>query len=195
MRSDRDEAAFGKLARFVMSETVGSEFLRTLARVERALAGVDHVLIGGQAVFFSGYERFSGDVDVGVIRPLRDVAALLQRAGFESRGGARFVDPETGVEVDVVKLPRCTIPYVKRPTLAKAAQGLDVPVLPLPALVALKVKVGRAKDEADVIELVKAGSVPDRDEVVRLLRSMGEPAESYDRLLERARKESQAGGR
>lgn len=175
-----------------MSDTLGAEFITTLAHIDDALKGVDHVLIGGQAVFFSGYERFSADIDIGVIRPVREVAACLVKGGFVLVKGARLVDPLTRVEVDVVKLPRCTIPFVKKPRRVKASPDLDVPVLGLPALVALKVKVGRLKDEADVVELLKAGSVPDRDEVVRLLRSLGETAESYDRLVERAEQEKRS---
>jgi len=184
-----DQERVQRLARFVMSDTIGPEFLSSLARIERALVGFEHALIGGQAVFYSGYERFSGDIDVGVIRPVRDAAAALVKAGFRLREGARFVDPDTQVEVDVVKLPRVTIPYVKTPRRVDAGPGLVVPVLPLPALMALKMKVGRLKDEADVIELLKAGAVPDRDEVVRILRGLGETAEGYDRLVLRAKTE------
>lgn len=168
-----------------MSDTIEPNVLRTVERVERSLAEIEHVLIGGQAVYFSGYQRFSKDVDIGVIRPVREAAAALLRGGFQSIQGARFVDPDTRVEVDVVKLPRATIPYVKTPTRVDAG-GLTLPVLPLPALVALKVKVGRAKDEADVIELLKAGSVPDRDEVARILKGLGETGDGYDRLVQRA---------
>lgn len=85
-----------------MSDTIGPEFQATIAKVERALAEVEHVLIGGQAVFFSGYERFSADVDVGVIVPVRDPCARMARGGFVHKVGARFVDPDTEVEVDVV---------------------------------------------------------------------------------------------
>ncbi|MCO5166481.1 MAG: hypothetical protein M9894_08965 [Planctomycetes bacterium] len=182
----------GRLARFVMSDTLGAEFLETLRRVEEALQGLDHALIGGQAVFFSGYPRFTEDVDIGVVVPVREAAARLARAGFRPVQGARFIHPTTKVEVDLVKLPRCTIPYVKRPARVTAGPALELPVLALPALVALKVKVGRLKDEADVVELLKHGAVPDRDEVVRLLRSMGEPAEGYDRLVRRAEEEGRA---
>lgn len=180
---------FGQLARFVMSETLGAEFLSTLERIERALIGVEHALIGGQAVFFSGYRRFTKDIDVGVGLPIKEVAARLVQAGFRNLRGSRFVDPDTRVEVDVVKLPRCALPYMKQPTRAQAREDLTVPVLGLAALVALKVKVGRAQDEADVVNLLKAGAVPDRAEVVGLLRRMGETAEGYDRMVARAEDE------
>lgn len=172
-----------------MSESLGAEFLETLARLEAALSGLDHAIVGGQAVFFSGYRRFTADVDVGVLTPVRDAARRLAAARFRHLRGARFVDPDTGVEVDLVKLPRCTIPYVRQAVRVKAGPALELPILGLPALVALKVKVGRSQDEADVINLLNAGSIPDRAEVVRLLRSLGEPAQSYDRLVERAERE------
>lgn len=178
-----------QLARFVMSDTIGSEFLETLARVEAALVGLDHAIVGDQAVYFSGYRRFTADVDVGVVVPVREAARRLESGGFQRLRGARFGDPTTGVEVDLVKLPRCTIPYVKEPVRVRAGPALELPILGLPALVALKVKVGRSQDEADVINLLNAGAVPDRAEVVRLLRSLGESAESYDRLVDRAARE------
>ncbi len=185
----REQELVRRWAGFIMSDSIEPGILRTVEKVQRSLADVEHVLIGGQAVFFSGYQRFSKDVDIGVIRPVRDAAAALIRAGFAPVQGARFVDPDTQVEVDIVKLPRATIPYFKAPRRVEAGPGLTLSVLPLPALVALKVKVGRAKDEADVIELLKAGSVPDHDEVVRILRGLGETAEGYDRLVLRAKTE------
>src|SRR5688572_31695046 len=118
-----------------MSDTLGAEYLETLRRLEDALKDVEHVLIGGQAVFFSGYPRFTEDVDIGVIVPVKQAASRLVQAGFKVVQGARFVDPSTKVQVDVVKLPRCTIPYVKQPVHVQAATGLTLPVLPLPALV------------------------------------------------------------
>lgn len=192
MRSDKRVVMSPKLRRlaeFVMSETLGPNFLTTLRHIERALEGVEHVLIGGQAVYFSGYERFSKDIDIGVIRPIRGLAPLLLRAGFKHLRAARFVHPETEIEVDLVKLPRCTIPYVKRPRTAAAAPDLSVPMIDLAPLLALKVKTGRIQDEADVVELLKAKAVPDRLEVVRLLKRLGETAESYDRLVARAEQE------
>jgi hypothetical protein len=191
--SEREqEDLVGRMARFVMSDTLGAEFLATLTRLEAALSGLDHAIVGGQAVFFSGYRRFTADVDVGVLTPVRQAARRLVEAGFRHLRGGRFVDPGTGVEVDLVKLPRCTIPYVRQAVRVRASAALELPILGLPALVALKVKVGRSQDEADVINLINAGSIPDRAEVVRLLRSLGETAESYDRLVERAAREKRA---
>jgi hypothetical protein len=186
------EDLVGQMARFVTSDTLGAEFIETLQRLETALKGIDHVLIGGQAVFFSGYERFSADVDVGVLRPVREVSTCLTNAGFVPVKEARFVDPRTHVEVDVVKLPRCMAPSVKEPRRVSAGPGLDVPVLGLAALVASKVETHRIQDEADVVELLKAGAVPDRAEVARLLRSLGRSSRSYDRLVARAEQEKRS---
>jgi hypothetical protein len=191
--SEREqEDLIGRMARFVLSDTLGAEFLDTLTRLEAALSGLDHAIVGGQAVFFSGYRRFTADVGVGVVTPVREAARRLGDAGFQHLRGARFVDPTTEVEVDVVKLPRCTVPYVRQPVRVMAGPTLELPILGLPALIALKVKLGRSQDQADVINLLNVGSVPDRAEVVRLLRSLGETAESYDRLIERAEREKRA---
>lgn len=78
---------------------------------------------------------------------------------------------------------------MKKPVTAHVGPGIDAPMIALAPLIALKIKMGRLKDLADVVELLKAGSIPDRNEVARLLKSLGEQPDSYDRLFERASKE------
>src|SRR5438105_1491723 len=99
MASD-SQRRIAELTRFVMSETIGPEFLATLKKVSDALAGSSHALIGGQAVFFRGYRRFSKDIDIGVGGSVRDTVRALVGAGLRSVEGARLVDPETKVQVD-----------------------------------------------------------------------------------------------
>jgi len=89
---------------------------------------------------------------------------------------------------DVVKLPRCATPSVKNPDL-HVVGAKRIPVIDFEMLLALKVKVGRARDEADVVELLKSGRSPNRRRLVELLRGLGEGTEGFDRLAERARRE------
>jgi hypothetical protein len=185
-----DEVA--QLARFVMSPTIGPEFLATISRVTAALASVPHALIGGQAVFFRGYRRFSKDVDVGVSTTVREAVKLLAAAGFRVVEGARLVDPATKIEVDVVHLPRAVIPRLRATDPIDLGGGVRARVIDVESLVALKVKIGRLQDEADVVELLKAGARPDRGVVVDLLKRLGEGSDTYDRLVARASTEQAA---
>ncbi len=181
----------GQLARFVMSDSIGAEFLRTIERVTTTLgAAMPHALIGGQAVFFRGYRRFSKDVDFGVIGSARDAVRALVHAGFELRQAARLRDPDTNVEVDVVRLPRAVLDRVRTAEILDLGGGVRAPVIDLESLVALKVKVGRLQDQADVVELLKSGAEPDRATVATLLGRLGEPAGAYDDLVEEARREA-----
>lgn len=186
---NHDPASIATWSDFLVSPGLSPPVIKTLEALADALQGVEFALIGGQAVFLHGYQRFSKDVDIGVLVPVKQVAARLVTRGFVHERGARFREPTTGVTIDVVKLPRCTIPSVKAPDLHQVG-ARTVPVVDLETLLALKVKVGRARDEADVIELLKTGRAVDRERVVQLLRGLGEPAEVFDRLAERARREA-----
>jgi hypothetical protein len=173
---------------FVMAPGLAPRILTALERLLGALKGVEFLLIGGQAVFLHGHERSSKDLDVGVVTPLKGVVARLAAAGFVHVTGARVREPTTGIEVDVVKLPRCAIPSMKAPAMVQVG-ALEVPVVPLELLIALKVKLGRFQDEADVAGLLHAGRTPDRARLQELLRGLGEDISGYDRLVERARRE------
>jgi len=185
---DHDAAALETWSEFLVSPGLSPTLVTALEALSDALQGVEFALVGGQAVFLHGYPRFSKDLDVGVIVPVKQVAARLVSAGFRQVGGARFTEPSTGVTVDVVKLPRCAAPSVKSPDV-HVVGSRRIPVVDLETLLALKVKVGRARDEADVVELLKAGRSPDRKRLAQLLRGLGEGTEGFDRLADRARRE------
>ncbi len=185
---DHDALSIETWSEFLVSPGLSPTLVTALEALSVALQGIEFALIGGQAVFLHGYQRFSKDLDVGVIVPVKQVAARLQSKGFVRVHGARFTEPSTGVTVDVVKLPRCAIPSVKSPDL-HIVGSRSVPVIDLEMLLALKVKVGRARDEADVVELLKAGRSPDRKRLIELLRGLGEGAEGFDQLAERAHRE------
>lgn len=183
----------GQMARFVMSPTLGPEFLATIARVGEALerSAVPHALIGGQAVFFRGYRRFTKDVDVGVGTSVREAVSALVRAGLRPLRGGRLIDPLSRVEVDLVRLPRVLLPRLAGAERLDLGGGVQGRVIDLESLVALKLKLGRLQDLADVVELLKHGARPEREVILRLARGLGEDAAAaYDQLLERARREA-----
>lgn len=133
---------------------VAPAILRAAEVASKALseAGVPHALAGGLAVGAHGYPRTTDDVDF-----LVGDEAFLQHAGglvtlkvpLISVGGVRIdfvgIDPACG-ELD--KLRRA----VDRPPVSG-----EIPIVPLPELVYMKLKAGRQKDVADVVELVKRG--------------------------------------
>ena len=105
--------------------------------------GIDHVVIGGMAVGALGYERMTTDVDF-LIRE-EDLGKLTGRP--LAIGLSERVD---GVRVDYIPIEEGETHL----DVAVSDKGL---VIAPPALVYLKLKAGRRKDQADVIELVKRG--------------------------------------
>jgi len=113
-------------------------------------AGVRHALVGGLAVGAWGYPRWSKDVDFLV----GDEAFVVHPGGFVTFAqgvpisfGTVAVDslsisPDEGFLVNALENPI-------------VVDG--IPVIPVEALVYLKLKSPRDKDRADVVELVKAG--------------------------------------
>jgi len=135
----------------------------TLARVGRILrdADIPFAVAGGFAVIEHGYERFTTDVDLLVYaRDLPRAVNALRARGF--RGGRTPIGPRlrdelTGVDVDLLgtafegderALARCT----------RARR--DLPVIPVTHLILMKLETGRSQDDADVVELLKAGASP-----------------------------------
>lgn len=152
------------------------------ADVQRALerlAGIldekriPYAIIGGLALNEWGYRRVTVDVDVLLtadgLRSLR--AEVLGRGYLEKFPGSRGLrDMESGVTVDVVlagEYPGDGKPKpVAFPDPAEAAvRGRRIALLPLDKLIELKLASGmsaphRLKDLADVLELIRALSLP-----------------------------------
>jgi hypothetical protein len=130
-----------------------------LARLSRE-AGVAPVIIGGLAVNHHGYMRFTADVDVLVSR--RDAVPLYRRLRAEP-GWKRYAEGfkntimEVGLDICVEgerTAPGSTEEFPD-PANLRVLRVKPLPVLSLPDLIALKVKSGRARDDADVVELLK----------------------------------------
>lgn len=123
-------------------------------------AGVRPVVIGGLAVNHHGYMRVTADVDILVAR--RDAVALYRR--LRSQPGWRryaegFKNTQLGVGLDICVEGERTAPRSAEEFPDPAAMR-TIPVDPLPVpvlseLLALKVMSGRARDDADVVELLK----------------------------------------
>lgn len=177
-------------------------------RYGRAVRAVDHVLHailaeavvgGGWAVWRHGYVgRVTQDIDIVLpatqVRPFLQAASL---AGFEvlaRRPGLwpRLSHKETGIEVDVLPeggrpgTASRPAPTTIRSPAELGASGHALRYMTLEALIELKLAAGRARDESDVVELIRAN--PDKlDAVRRHLASVhGDYAQAFDAATRRA---------
>jgi len=148
---------------------------RAVERLARVLdeRQIPYAIIGGLALNEWGYRRVTVDIDVLLtadgLRLLKD--EVLGRGYVEKFPGSRGLrDTEASIDIDVVlagEYPGDGKPKpVAFPDPAKVAvRGRRVALLPLPKLIELKLASGmsaphRLKDLADVIELIRALSLP-----------------------------------
>jgi hypothetical protein len=172
---EREEAFWAGVEnarRFFMGEADVQLALERLARLLDDQR-IPYAVIGAMALNEWGYRRVTVDVNVLLsadgLRALR--AASLGRGYVEKFPGSRGLrDTEAGVDIDVVlagDYPGDGKPKpVRFPDPVEAAvRGRRVALLPLSTLVELKLASGlsaphRLKDLADVLELVRALSLP-----------------------------------
>jgi hypothetical protein len=156
---------------------------KTLERITRRLdeLGIPYAVVGGMALFFHGYRRFTDDVDIlvtpeGLKRIHEKLGGLGYLPPFE--GSKHLRDTQSGVRVEFLTTgdyPGDGKPKpVAFPDPKEASVEVDgVRCLRLPKLIELKLasgmtNPGRLKDLADVQELI------------RTLRLPGELAEQLD---------------
>lgn len=137
-----------------------------LAEIAKELheVGGDFALIGGVALALYGIERYTKDVDVAV--SMQQSAALERRLPNGdprplSIGGVS-IRTSSGVRVDLIDrrfhyeaLFLEAIQAAKASSLRTLAGEVEVPVVPVPYLLAMKVAADRPQDEADVQLLLK----------------------------------------
>ena len=160
------ERAIGAMALMDKNEPYGLKpedakrrLAEELARLCRE-AGAAPLVIGGLAVNHHGYARFTADVDLLVSKA--DAMPLVRR--FKQEGGWRryregFKNTVLDVSVDICVEGEPASPRSAETFPAPAdLSAVAVRPLPVPALselIALKVMSGRARDDADVVELLK----------------------------------------
>ncbi len=180
-------------------------------RYGRVVKAVDHllqvigseaVLGGGWAVWRHGYVgRVTQDLDVAL--PADRIDEFLRAAsvsGFDvlpvpPGSWPKVLHRDTGIEVDVLpeggrpgtaaKPAPTTIPHPSR----MGAAGSVLRYISLPYLIELKLGAGRARDESDVVELVRANA--ERiDEIRQHLASVhADYVSAFDQLVEKAREQ------
>jgi hypothetical protein len=143
-----------------------------LERVDRRLrdAGITFAIAGGFAVIEHGYERFTKDVDLLVLASdLPRAMRVLRANGFSGNRtpiGARMREDRTGVQVDLLG----TAFEGDERAIARAGRGRRrLGVIPVEHLVLMKLEAGRIQDDADIVEVLKAGASSAK--VARYLRA------------------------
>ena len=147
-------------------------------------AGIPHALAGGLAVGAHGYPRTTDDVDF-----LVGDEAFIKHAG----GLVTLKVPLIAVgkvRIDLVAIePSPGETEQLRPAVERPAYNELVPILPLPALVYLKLKAGRQKDLADLVELLKRGKIDVVGIDNYLERHAPQHRDKWERVKETAAKE------
>jgi hypothetical protein len=158
--------------RFFMND---ADVHRALSKIARLLddAKIPYALVGALALGEYGYRRVTTDVDLLLTREgLTEFKANhLGRGYVEKFSGSRGMrDTENGVAIDVVltgDYPGDGKPKAVRfpDPAAAAVRGEHIALLPLPRLLELKLASGlsaphRLKDLADVLELIRAATLP-----------------------------------
>jgi hypothetical protein len=171
-REDAFWAGVENARRFFMGE---ADVQRALERLARVLddKGIPYAIVGALALNEWGYRRVTVDVDV-LLTPdgLRTLKAEVLGFGYveKSPGSRGLRDTDAGVDIDVLltgEYPGDGKPKpVAFPDPAEVAvRGRRVALLPLANVIELKLASGisaphRLKDLADVLELVRALSLP-----------------------------------
>lgn len=167
--------------------------LARLCREER----VRPLVIDGLAVNHHGYMRFTADVDILVSR--EEAVPLYRRLKSEAgwkRHAEGFKNTMVGVGLDICVEGERTAPgsteEFPSPARMKKVALRPLPVPALSELIALKVMSGRARDDADVVELLKrhlGRAAPLRKEAARRLRTK-DARMRLAALVSRAKKEA-----
>ncbi len=142
---------------------------KTLLRVAKRLEdlGVPYAVVGGLAMFFHGYRRFTEDVDILVTKEgLSLIHAKLEGLGYlpPFPGSKHLRDTDTGVKVEFLVAGEYPGDGKPKPVAfpdpaGVRIEGAGVSFLTLPKLVELKLASGisnllRGKDIVDVQELI-----------------------------------------
>jgi hypothetical protein len=146
-------------------------FGRVIHDVDRVLAAINapSVLAGGWAVWRHGYAaRVTQDVDI--VLPAEQIEDFLRTAavaGFQPlllKEGRwpKMQHKAADITVDILPeggrpgVPSRTAPTLIRHPSAMGAKGFKLRYIDLAALVELKLAAGRARDDNDIVELIRA---------------------------------------
>jgi hypothetical protein len=132
----------------LLNDIVAPKVLDAMRTASEALAraGVRHVVAGGLAVGANGYPRATGDADF-----------LVGHEAFELHpGGVVTLKPGVPFQVNGVAIDFLSIAPGEE-FLESDLESASGSFLEAPTLIYLKLKSPRLRDQADVVELIKAG--------------------------------------
>jgi hypothetical protein len=149
---------------------------------------VGAAVIGSVALAVHGYVRATTDLDLGVavltFESLRSMAEQLRERGYDVDVGEPGVDDPlggvvtvSGPDFDSVQIVNLRTASGRNERLARDAietaqriEGIDLPVVDLPHLVALKLVSGSRQDQLDVVHLLRANPRARMEDVVAVCR-------------------------
>lgn len=147
--------------------------LREIVRRLREL-NVPFAVVGGMALFYHGFRRFTEDVDLLVTpEALDEVHRQLDGLGYVPpfKGSKQLRDAQRGVRIEFLVSGQFPGDGKPKPVVfpdpaGKSIEINGVPILRLSDLIELKLasgmtNPGRLKDLADVQELIRVGKLPD----------------------------------
>jgi hypothetical protein len=178
---------------------------RAIAALDRILAAMEceAVAAGGWAVWRHGFiGRVTQDLDVILpadrIEEFQRVAAISGFQVLPQRAGnwPKLLHKDTDTNVDILpEGARPGVPTRLAPTTIPApaklgAAGSRLTWIHLPGLIELKIAAGRARDTADVVELIRVNL--DRIDEIRTHLASVHPdyAAAFDRLVANAREQT-----
>lgn len=139
-----------------------SDALRRLRAILDS-AKIPHIFVGRVATNAYGHARMTDDLDACVrSSDIPRCQEVLSSAGYVAHSGrdCRFLDPRTGVTVDLFISGKCVgLRREQRPIRFPDPAGAEIhggiPVPSLACLIELKLALWRFKDWGDVVELIR----------------------------------------
>lgn len=150
-------------------------------------------LIGGYAVIFFGVERTTLDVDVCFYSPGKFGTSnffMFLKEFLPDRFGIHFIeaskDPTDPLKHDLIVIKDSDGEYPRIDILmarykweleglqqAKLISELSFQLMPLPYLLAMKLRAGGFKDDLDVLELLKIITADEMEKIKELAKKVG----------------------
>jgi hypothetical protein len=155
---------------------------KTLQKITRRLTelGIPYALVGGMAMFFHGYRRFTDDIDILVTpEALKEIHQTLEGLGYVPpfSGSKHLRDAQSGVRIEFLTTgdyPGDGKPKpIAFPNPADASVVIDgVSCLQLPRLIELKLASG----------MTNPGRLTDLGDVQRMIQVLGLPEQLAEQL-------------
>jgi hypothetical protein len=200
-RLELADELLARRAQMFQPQDLPGRYGQVVTAIDRVLQAIqtEAVLGGGWAVWHHGFVgRITQDIDVAL--PASMVDEFLRAAsvaGFDLlpvRAGRwpKLLHKETKIQVDLLpegarpgtrsRPAPTTIPHPSK----MGAAGLALRYITLPSLIELKIAAGRARDESDVVELVRANESQIDNVRTHLAGVHPNYATTFDRLVHQA---------